>query len=246
VPADGEAAVVLWDLQATGATRAACRARCGSGWCAWLDQRAVASLVHFRDRLLARHAGRRRPRCARPRKDGAVVEAGDRGERDLSEPWYGLYYDVRAKTVEFPDLHPGDTIGAGVRRRGPLADQHAGRLLRRVEFLREEFPRRAAEVVVAMPPGKALVVSAPELKGLTHTVERHPRRRRGPPLRRARRAAPGRRAGHAGLVEVAAPLHVSTYRSWTDVAAWYRALIADQLVPDDAIRRARRPMPRGD
>ena len=37
-------------------------------------------------------------------------QATGRDDRDLSEPWYGLYYDVRADVVHFEGLRPGDII----------------------------------------------------------------------------------------------------------------------------------------
>src|SRR6185312_6924258 len=42
------------------------------------------------------------------KRSGEVVEASSTGERDVSEPWYGLYYDVKAQIIEFDALEPGD------------------------------------------------------------------------------------------------------------------------------------------
>jgi len=44
--------------------------------------------------------------------------------------------------------------------------------------------------------------------------------------------------GMPGWSEVAATLHVSTYRTWEDVGRYYWNLIRDQLVPDESIHRA--------
>src|SRR5207244_12155432 len=44
------------------------------------------------------------------KKDGSVLESKSEGERNLSEPWYGLYYDVRARVISFPQLEAGDVI----------------------------------------------------------------------------------------------------------------------------------------
>lgn len=41
-----------------------------------------------------------------------------------------------------------------------------------------------------------------------------------------------------GLAEIAPYLHVSTYRSWEDVGRWYWHLVADQLAPDESVRKA--------
>ena len=56
------------------------------------------------------------------RANGSVLEATQRFERQLGEPWYRIYYDTRALVVVFPDLEPGDTIEIqyrGGRRRPP-------------------------------------------------------------------------------------------------------------------------------
>src|SRR5262249_48933122 len=44
------------------------------------------------------------------KKSGVVLEASSRDDRDLSEPWYGLYYDVRGQVVRFDRLEPGDVV----------------------------------------------------------------------------------------------------------------------------------------
>ena len=41
---------------------------------------------------------------------GEVVEAASIEERDLSEPWAGLFYDVKAQVVRLPALEPGDVF----------------------------------------------------------------------------------------------------------------------------------------
>src|SRR5207253_1801344 len=44
------------------------------------------------------------------KKSGEIVEAASRSDRSLSEPWYGLYYDVRAEVIDFGGLDPGDIV----------------------------------------------------------------------------------------------------------------------------------------
>src|SRR5213076_849755 len=44
------------------------------------------------------------------RGDITTLEATDRSDEDLSEPWYGLYYDNRAEVVRFEGLRPGDVV----------------------------------------------------------------------------------------------------------------------------------------
>src|SRR5207245_4155920 len=49
------------------------------------------------------------------KKDGSVLESKSEGERNLSEPWYGLYYDLRARIVSFPQLEPGAVLELATR-----------------------------------------------------------------------------------------------------------------------------------
>ena len=77
---------------------------------------------------------RSRSRCAR-RASTSVAARWSRprrpAEHDLSEPWYGLYYDVKAQVIEFAALEPGDVIDVEYVVSRRRAAQHVRRLLRR-------------------------------------------------------------------------------------------------------------------
>src|SRR5207249_2248515 len=45
------------------------------------------------------------------RKNGTILETRSDGERNVSEPWYAMYYDLRSRVVGFPQLEPGDLLG---------------------------------------------------------------------------------------------------------------------------------------
>ena len=42
--------------------------------------------------------------------DGSVVDSFGEEERNINEPWTGMYYDARAKLLSFPALAPGDVL----------------------------------------------------------------------------------------------------------------------------------------
>src|SRR5205814_6936262 len=70
-----------------------------------VDAARVQSVQYSPDRQVVRIE---RARIFKP--DGSVLESKSDGERNLSEPWYGLYYDVRARIVAFPQLEAGDVL----------------------------------------------------------------------------------------------------------------------------------------
>ncbi|MSP59076.1 MAG: DUF3857 domain-containing protein [Myxococcales bacterium] len=174
------------------------------------------------------------------KKSGEVIEAPAQTDRDLSEPWYGLYYDVRAQSIDFPRLEPGDVINveylvSDVGRRNLFAD-YFGEL----HVLQEGLPRAEGAYVLIAPKSRPLYFNQPKLpEGAQLTVEKQERgddmvysfRTRGVP-----KVEP--EPGMPGFTDVAAYVHVSTYRTWEEVASWYWGLAREQLQPDEAIKRA--------
>ena len=170
------------------------------------------------------------------KKSGQVVQAAAQFDRDVSEPWYGLYYDVRAQSIEFSRLEPGDVVAVAyvvsdVGRRNLLADYFGN-----LHALQETLPRLDSRYVLITPRARAFYFNEPRLPGLVREVREQGEERvftyraTGVPKVAAEPGMPG-------FTEVAAYVHVSTYKSWEDVATWYRGLVAEQLVPDDALRQ---------
>jgi tetratricopeptide (TPR) repeat protein/transglutaminase-like putative cysteine protease len=169
------------------------------------------------------------------KKSGQVVQAVAQFDRDVSEPWYGLYYDVRAQSIEFSRLEPGDVVAVAyvvsdVGRRNLLADYFGD-----LHALQEDLPRLDSRYVLITPRSRTFYFNEPRLPRLVREVREQGDERifmyraEGVPKVAAEPGMPG-------FTEVAAYVHVSTYKSWEDVATWYRGLVAEQLVPDDALR----------
>jgi hypothetical protein len=178
------------------------------------------------------------------RADGEIVDATGRDDRDLSEPWYSTYYDVRGLALRMPTLKPGDVIEvqhviSDTSRRNLFAD-YFGTL----HYLAEDLPRLHSEYVLVTPRARAFYFNEPRLAGLRRdeTIAGDVRvyRFRADDVPRVELEP-----GMPGWSEVAPYVHVSTYRSWGDVAAWYYGLIKEQLVADDAIRAAVKAATRG-
>jgi hypothetical protein len=166
-----------------------------------------------------------------------VLQASDRDDQDLSEPWYGLYYDYRAEIVRFEGLRAGDVLDVqyvvtDVSRENQLAGYFGD-----LQFIAETVPKRQWDYTLLSPPGRAFSIARPVLNGLTETTADEG----GEHITRfAARDVPRIEVEPAmpGIGEISPYLHISTYGSWDEVGKWYWRLIEEQLVPDDSIRRA--------
>jgi tetratricopeptide (TPR) repeat protein/transglutaminase-like putative cysteine protease len=171
------------------------------------------------------------------KRSGEVVQAISTTEHDLSEPWYGLYYDVKAQVIDFDALEPGDVLDveyvvSDVARRNMFSDYFGD-----LHLLQEELPRLDTRYVLIAPKGKTLYFNQPKLPSLHRSEET-----RGDETVYTFRATGvpkiDSEPGMPGYTDVAAYVHVSTYKSWQDVAAWYRGLVAEQLQSSPEIHAA--------
>jgi tetratricopeptide (TPR) repeat protein/transglutaminase-like putative cysteine protease len=168
---------------------------------------------------------------------GGTVQANISGDQDVSEPWYGMYYDVRARGVRFPSVEPGDILSveyvvSDVGRRNVFADYFGD-----LHFLQEERPRSISRLVIIAPAQRPLHFNEPALPGLT--LHKEPR---GADVVYRFEAFDVPKieleSGMPGFSEVAAYVHASTFASWADVASFYRGLVEEQLQSSPAIRQA--------
>jgi cellulose synthase operon protein C len=218
-----------------------------------LAERFVQRLVHLRTERAAKDSqetwiryepGRqevevRKARVFRRGSDGAleISEATARDERDLSEPWYGLYYDSRAEVVVFENLRAGDLVEiqyslADVAYSNELSDYFGD-----FELIADNFPTRRWDYTLIAPKGRVLYFNSPLAAGVSSRTEtggdetvykfvaEHVARVESEP------AMPG-------IAEIAPYLHVSTYKSWQDVGRWYWNLVVDQMQDDGTLKKA--------
>jgi tetratricopeptide (TPR) repeat protein len=176
-------------------------------------------------------------REARVYRAGRVVATASRFDQDLSEPWYGLYYDYRALVLRMEGLRAGDVIEIEYLVEDNTPHNLLGDTFGDFVFLQESIPRADAEVVVVHPSAREIRTNDERRPWLVHTVEAQG----DLTVQRFRMhdvPAVKDEPGMPGYSEVAAYLHVSTFRSWPEVADWYAALVRDQLKDDAAIRDA--------
>jgi hypothetical protein len=178
------------------------------------------------------------------RKDGTILESRSEGERNLSEPWYGLYYDVRARVISFPQLAPGDVVEL-VTRNDDSGSNFFADYFGDFAYLQSMQVRRISDYVLLGPPGRTFFTSVTNLPGLRHTEGKLPDG--GAWQRWTARDLPKLvpEPSMPGYSEVLAYLHVSTYRTWEDVGRFYWGLVKDQLRVTDEIRAAARTAVKG-
>ena len=171
------------------------------------------------------------------RKDGSVLESKSEGERNLSEPWYGLYYDLRARVVGFSQLEPGDVLEL-ITRTDDSGSNFFADYFGDFSYLQSTQTRRVSDYVLLGPPGRTFYASATPLKGLVHGEGRSAD---GGSWRRwTARDVPKLvpEPSMPGYSEMLAYVHVSTYKTWEDVGRFYWGLVKDQLRVTDDVRAA--------
>ncbi|HMU38624.1 MAG TPA: DUF3857 domain-containing protein [Pseudomonadota bacterium] len=176
--------------------------------------------------------------------NGDVVESVSQSETNASEPWYGLYYDLHAVSVRFDGLRPGDVVvvehtRSDVGRRNLFSDYFGD-----VTYLQESIPVLEARYVLTLPEEdlkrRPLYFNKPHLlegATLTRTDEvvgqEHIIRFVAQNLPKIHDEA-----GRPGYAELSAYIHVSTYKTWDDVATWYKGLVAESLVASPEVTKA--------
>ncbi len=167
------------------------------------------------------------------RGDGSIEDLGETRTTSLAQAGYRMYYDQRRKQVVFAGLRPGDTLEVAFVHRDVAARNKFDEYFGDVFPLQGTEPRAHVEYVLEAPTGKALHFNVPVSKKKSRDGKQVI-------YRYAEKDVEGIKPEPRmpGWTEIARFLHVSTYASWKDVGAWYWDLVKDQLVVDEAIRKA--------
>ena len=163
-------------------------------------------------------------------------EAIESGEGPANNPALATYTSARAFYVHFPRLSPGDVVELQYRIEDVAARNEFADYFGEVTYMQAKEPLGRAEYVLITPKSRAFYFNKPNVPGLTRTVEEkgdsriyHFTALDVPPL------AP--EAGQPPYSELLGHVHVSTYKSWDDMARWYWGLVKDQFITDDEVRR---------
>lgn len=163
---------------------------------------------------------------ARLYRDGAPPASPRRSDRDLSEPEYRLYYDLRAEVLDFPPPRDGDLIEVVWRLTDTDPDPAFPGYYGELAYLQEVAPRALSVVEIEGPEALRIEVVP---RGVSV-------RRQG--SRIVARDVPGLplEVGMPGPSSMRAYVHVSTAQSWTEINDRYRALLKDRDAPTAALK----------
>ncbi len=178
------------------------------------------------------------------RKDGTVLESRSEGERSLSEPWYGLYYDLRARVVSFAQLEPGDALEI-VTRTDDSGSNFFADYFGDFSYLQSTQEKRIADYVLLGPAGRTFYSTASPLPGLVHAEGKS--QDGGTWQRWTAHDVPKLvpEPSMPGYSEMLAYVHVSTYKDWESVGKFYWGLVKDQLRVTAEIKTAAEEATRG-
>jgi len=173
------------------------------------------------------------------RGEVTTLEATDRSDEDLSEPWYGLYYDNRAEVVRFEGLRPGDVVEIQYLVDDVGTDNQMADYFGDLQFIGETIPKRRWDYTLIAPVSRPIYANVPRLPRLERqvSVEGNDRVYRFAAKDVAKIDA---EPAMPGVGETSPYLHVSTYASWNDVGAWYWRLVEESMAADDEVRRTAR------
>ena len=169
--------------------------------------------------------------------DGTVVEAKSESDRRLTDSWAGEYFDRQQRLVLYPNLEPGDVLEWTYRLDDVSQENMFADYFGDVSYLQGADARRRVDYVLIAPKGRTFYTNSPALKGLAHSVTSAgdtsvwrwevkdvPKLDPEPNM--------------PGWANVAAYLHVSTFKDWNDVARFWWGMVHDQLQVTPAVAKA--------
>ena len=233
-PEPDEDVIVLGDLKVTKVYPSGLASRYTQVVVKVLTQRGVDA---WRSYGVGYSADRQELRVERARvlkPDGSAVESHQEADRSASEPWYRLYYDTRARQLGFPALAPGDCLEIAVRIDDVASENLLSDYFGDFVYLGGTARRMRSDYVLLVPQGRRIYSSeragaARKERTLPGAIVEHRWSARDTP-----RLLP--EPGMPGLSEVLPYAHVSTYKSWDEVARFYWGLVREQLAVTPEVR----------
>lgn len=170
--------------------------------------------------------------------DGSIVDSFQDSDRNINEPWTGMYYDVRMRALSFPALAPGDVLELQWKVDDTATDNLLSDYWGDVESVQGVYPKVRYQYTVHMPAGRELYWNQEQQPAwlkmaldkakdgkleYRFNAEKVPKLVPEPMM--------------PGLAEITTVLHISTYKTWNDVGRYYWGLVRDQLVPNEELKR---------
>ena len=161
---------------------------------------------------------------------GEPPRSPQRTDRDLSEPQWRLYYDLRAEVLTFPRVVPGDVLEVAWQVADLDPDPSFPGYYGEQIWLQEAYPRAVSVVeAVTSLPLQVEVVAPP---GSTLKIERSADGRRL--VARDVPAVPDEPAA-PGYASLRAFVHLSTLSGWAEATRRYQRLLAGRDQPDERL-----------
>ena len=172
-----------------------------------------------------------RARVVKP--NGEIVRAHDAGDTHVADSSAAMYYDVRARQLKFAALEPGDTIELDYRITPVVADNPYGEYFSDLVVFAAGLPQRLKRYVLLTPADRAFHVVEDGISATADHVTDNQRIR----VWEARNTAPiVDEPRRPSITELAAYVHVSSFKSWDELGRWYSGLIAPQFEPNAELR----------
>ncbi len=169
--------------------------------------------------------------------DGSIVDSFGDGERNINEPWTGMYYDARARVLTFPALAAGDVLELQWRLDDTSLDNLLSDYWGDVDAVQATVPKLRYRFIVDMPATRPLSWNA---STLPKWVKASQETKEGRTVYRfeaddVKKVVPEPQM--PGWAEVATPLHLSTYQSWDAVGRYWWGLVRDQLTTNEELQK---------
>ena len=178
------------------------------------------------------------------RADGKIDEAIESGEGAANNPAIAMYTSQRTFYVNFPRLNAGDVVELRYRVEDVVARNEISDYFGEIEYLQSDEPIASSEYVLITPKSRTFHTFVTPLRGLAQEVKEEGDRRiyrwavsDVPPI--------SPEPAMPAWTEVLAHVHVSTFKTWEQVGAWYWGLAREQFDVDDEVRRKAREITKG-
>jgi len=176
-----------------------------------------------------------RARMIKP--DGSVVASIQESETHVNEPWAGMYYDVRARVLDFSQLARGDVLELQWRLDDTALDNLLSDYWGTVELIEAQHRVVQWKFVADLPSGRRLYDNADSLPAWVskRTEAKGERTLSFFEAREVPKMIP--EPFMPGLAEVATALHLSTYAKWEEVGDYWWGLVEEQLASNEELKK---------
>lgn len=178
------------------------------------------------------------------RADGKIDEAVESGEGAANNPAIAMYTSTRTFYVHFPRLNAGDVVELRYRVEDVSPRNEFADYFGEVEYLGSDEPVASTEYVLITPKARTFNINASSVPSLKRDTKEEGDRRID------RFIADNLEPIAAEPVmppwaEILPHVHVSTFKTWNEVGAWYWGLARDQFDVDDEVRRRVKEITKG-